>query len=244
MNLFENPKYYDKEEFSRLNLDEQTNLFLHIRSWLPRVSDSVRYNKNKYKEEIINRIEQVCAYACSGHIPSQDFMGYIYKRGFADFFPINYKRAIEWNIIASAMGSKLAPQKMRAFLNPAIDAIMFSRKFNQIRIYNNLTYENYYYFLGGYVCDVLFHDLKLDPKDMAKKELIEEDTNERKIRIFFDRYRDKSVEKAMEKLTEELPDDIVEDPKDYGKVGDELLRHEDGSTGGFESIYIEDIDED
>lgn len=245
MNLFENPKYYDKEEFYSLSFEEQDNLFLHIRAWLPKVPDEVRYRKDKYRAEIINRIEQVCAYACSGHIPSQDYMGYIYKRGFDDFFPINYKRALEWNIIAAANGSKLAPQKMRAFLNPAIDSIMFSRKFNQIRIYNNLTYENYYWFLGGYVCEVLYNDLKLDAKDMAKKELIDEDTNERKIRIFFDRYRDKSVEKAIERLTNELPDDIEEDPDDMGKVGEELLRHEDGrEVNGFESIYIEDVDDD
>ena len=80
---------------------------------------------------------------------------------------------------------------------------------------------------------------------MAKKELIDEDTNERKIRIFFDRYRDKSVEKALEQLTQELPEDIEEDPDDFGKVGEELLRHEDGrDINGFESIYIEDVDDD
>ena len=245
MNLFENPKYYNKNDFFALSEEEQNELFLHIRSWLPKVPNEVRYRKDKYKQEIINRIEQVCAYACAGHIPSQDYMGYIYKRGFDDFFPVNYKRALEWNIIAAAGGSKLAPQKMRAFLNPAVDSILFSTKWNQIRIFNNLTYENYYWFLGGYVCDVLYNDLKLNCHDMAKKELIEEDTNERKIRIFFDRYRDKSVEKAIEELTKELPDDLPEDPDDEGKFGEELLRHEDGrGRGEFESIYIEDIDDD
>ena len=84
MNLFENPKYYDKDEYFSLSEAEQNELFLHIRSWLPKVPEAVRYKKDKYKQEILNRIEQVCAYACSGHVPSQDYMGYIYKRGFLD----------------------------------------------------------------------------------------------------------------------------------------------------------------
>ena len=240
MNLFENPDYYVKEKYDQLSYEDQKEHFLRIRRWLPELPESVKYNQDKFTKNIINRIEQVCAYACSGHIPAQDYMGYIYKRGFGSIFPINYKRALEWNIIAASNGSKVAPQKMRAFMNPAIDMIMASKRWGQIIKYNDLNLSNYYWFLSQYVSEVLYKDLELDAKEMAKKELIEEDTNERRIRIFFDRYRDRSVKKAIEILVNELPEDMpVEDTDGYGE---DLLKNADGSDpNAFAPIDIEDI---
>lgn len=242
MNLFENQNYYNKESFDKLSFDDQKELFLRIRAWVPQVSEDIRYNKDKYKRVILNRIEQICAYACSGHIPSQDYMGYIYKRGFADFFPINYKRSLEWNIIAAKNGSKLAPQKMKAFMSPAIDMIMMSPRWGQIIRYNDLNLSNYFWFLSQYVCEILYADLDLDPVEMSKKELIEEDTNERKIRIFFDRFRDRSVEGAIENLVKQLPEDMPEVEEEG--FGEDLLRDENGRKKDemdFESINIDDI---
>lgn len=240
MNLFENPDYYNKDDYDKLSYEDQIELFLRIRRWMPSVPEKSRYRQDKYTKAILGRIEQVCAYACSGHIPSQDYMGYIYKRGFGNIFPINYKRALEWNIIAAASGSKVAPQKMRAFMNPAIDMIMTSQRWSQIVKYNDLNYRNYFWFLSQYVSEVLYKDLELDPVEMSKKELIEEDTNERRIRIFFDRYRDRSVERAIEKLTSELPEDMPED-EDDDAYAEEAMRNPDSDDDFFENIDIEDI---
>ena len=200
MNLFENQNYYNKESFDKVSYENQKELFLRIRNWVANVDIETRYVKEKFKKVVIKRIEQICAYACSGHIPSQDYMGYVYKRGFADFFPINYKRSIEWNVIAAANGSKLAPQKMKAFMNPAIDMILLSDKWGQIIKYNDLNLKNYFWFLSQYVCEILYKELNLNPVEMAKKELIEEDTSERRMRIFFDRFRNRSVEQALKIL--------------------------------------------
>lgn len=240
MNIFDNQKYYDKEEFDKISYEDQKELFLRIRSWVASAENEVRYNKDKFKKYITKKIEQICAFACSGHIPSQDYMGYIYKRGFGDFFPINYKRSLEWNVIAAANNSKLAPQKMKAFLNPAVDMILISEKWGQIIKFNDLNLKNYFWFLGQYICEVLYKDLSLNPVEMAKKELIEEDTNERRTRIFFDRFRDRSVEKAIEILTSQLPEDMPEN-EDEG-FGEELLKNEDGSDiDDITDINIEDI---
>lgn len=241
MNLFENQNYYKKEEYDKLSYDDQKEIFLRIRSWVPNVPDKIRYNHEKYEKTIINRIEQICAYACSGHIPSQDYMGYVYKRGFDKFFPINFRRSLEWDIIAAANGSKIAPQKMKAFMNPAVDMIMLSRRWGQIIKYNDLNLENYFWFLSQYICEVLLKDMSLDPVEMAKKDLIEEDTNERGTRIFFDRFRDRSVEKALEKLVQSLPEDMPDVDEDG--VGEELLKNISGETDleDFDDINIEDI---
>ena len=242
MNLFENENYYNKDYYDKLPYDRQKELFLKIRSQVPNVSDDIRYNYDKFKAAILNRIEQICAYACSGHIPSQDYMGYIYKRGFSDFFPVNYKRALEWNLLAATNGSKLAPQKMRAFMEPAIDMIMMSSFWPKIIKFNDLNLQNYFWFLSQYVSEILVADLSLNPVDMAKKELVEEDTNERRVRIFYDRYRDSSVEKAIEKLSSQLPDGMP-DPDDLGDGAmEDLLKNEDGSDpNGFDALDIEDI---
>ena len=243
MNLFENQKYYNKEDFDKISYEDQQEIFLRIRAWMPRVNERDRYNSEKYRSIIINRIEQICAYACAGHIPSQDYMGYIYKRGFGDIFPINYKRSIEWNIIAARNGSKLAPQKMKAFMNPAIDMIMLSPRWGQIVKYNDLNLSNYFWFLSQYVCELLYVDLNLDPAEMSKKELIEEDTNEKGARIFFDRFRDRCVQGAIDNLVKTLPEDVDED-----EIGEELVSEEEKKerkkqSSEFVELNIEDIDD-
>ncbi len=242
MNLFENKKYYNKEEFDKLSYETQKELFLKIRRWVPDVDDNTRYNKDKYKKVIIKKIEEICSYACSGHIPSQDYMGYIYKRGFDEFFPINYKRSIEWNIIAASNLSKIAPQKMKAFMNPAIDMILYSPRWSQIIKYNDLNLTNYFWFLSQYICDILYRELSLNPVEMAKKEIIEEDTNERRARIFFDRFRDRSVEKAIEVLEKQLPADMEEEYEEG--VGEDLLKDEKGNKKSNNDIFVDpDIDD-
>lgn len=241
MNLFENQNYYNKESFDKVSYENQKELFLRIRNWVANVDIETRYVKEKFKKVVIKRIEQICAYACSGHIPSQDYMGYVYKRGFADFFPINYKRSIEWNVIAAANGSKLAPQKMKAFMNPAIDMILLSDKWGQIIKYNDLNLKNYFWFLSQYVCEILYKELNLNPVEMAKKELIEEDTSERRMRIFFDRFRNRSVEQALKILENQLPEDMPENT-DEG-FGEELLKDPDGNKNDddIDDVNIEDI---
>lgn len=243
MNLFENQKYYSKDSFDKISYDDQQEIFLRIRAWLPQVDERVRYDKDKFRKIIIKRLEQVCAYACAGHIPSQDYMGYIYKRGFADIIPINYKRSIEWSIIASRNGSKLAPQRMKTFMDPAVDMVMLSDRWGEIIKYNSLNKKNYFWFLCQYICEVLYIDLKLDPVEMAKKDLIEEDTNEKKARIFFDRFRDRSVESAIEKLLQQLPKD---EEKSEGNDEDDLpifLDDDNTDKDVFAELNIEDIDQ-
>lgn len=242
MNLFENQKYYNRDDFDKISYDDQKELFLRIRSWVATVDMETRYNKDKYKKTIIKKIEQICAYACSGHIPSQDYMGYIYKRGFADIFPINYKRSLEWNIIAAANGSKVAPQKMKAFMNPAVDMILISERWGQIIKFNDLNLSNYFWFLSQYVCENLYKELNLNPVEMAKKDLIEEDTNENRTRIFFDRFRNRSVEKAIKELVDQLPEDMPEN-EDEG-FGEDLLKDPNARNDGDDdiaNISIEDI---
>ena len=241
MNLFDNQNYYNKESFDEVSYEDQKELFLRIRSWVATVDNETRYVKDKFKKVVTKRIEQICAYACAGHIPSQDYMGYVYKRGFGDIFPINYKRSIEWNVIAAANGSKLAPQKMKAFMNPAIDMILLSEKWGQIIKYNDLNLKNYFWFLSQYVCEILYKELNLNPVEMAKKELVEEDTSERRMRIFFDRFRDRSVEQALKILENQLPEDMPENT-DEG-FGEELLKNPDGNKDDDDigNISIEDI---
>lgn len=238
MNLFDNQNYYSKETFDKIDYNDQQELFLRIRAWLPTVSEDERYDKQKYRKIIIKRLEQICAYACAGHIPSQDYMGYIYKRGFGDIIPINYKRSLEWNIIAARNGSKLAPQKMKAFMDPAIIMIMNSERWGQIVKYNDLNLSNYFWFLSQYVCENLYVDLELDPAEMAKKDLIEEDTNERKARILFDRFRDRSVSLAIKRLVDQLPEDMPEVENNNDLLDNKKA---DSDDEGDININIEDI---
>ena len=118
--------------------------------------------------------------------------------------------------------------------------ILVSEKWGQIIKFNDLNLRNYFWFLSQYVCDVLYKELNLNPVEMSKKDLIEEDTNERRTRIFFDRFRDRSVEKAIEILNKQLPEDMPEN-EDEG-VAEELLKDEDNvDVDDITDISIEDI---
>lgn len=240
MGIFENEVYYNRESFGALEFAHQRDVFLKIRSWVATVPLEVRYNNAQYRKTILKRIEQIAGYACSGHIPAQDYMGYIYKRGFSTFFPVNYRRALEWNIIAARNGSKLAPQKMKIFLNPAIDMIILSPKWPSIIKYNDLNRHNYFWFLSQYVCDILYTDMHLDAVEMAKKPLIEEDSNENRTIVSLDKVRDSSVEKAIDVLIKQLPDDMPE-PEYTGKVGEDLFEEEDNETSETQDSGLIDI---
>lgn len=241
MGVFENPHYYDKNKFSELEFAQQRDVFLKIRSWVATVTGDARYNNALYRKTIIKRIEQVCAYACAGHIPAQDYMGYIYKRGFSTFFPENYERALQWNIIAASNGSKLAPQKMKMFLNPAIDKILLSPRWSQIIKYNDLNRSNYFWFLSQFVCDYLYKDLKLDPKAMTQLPLISSDeTEESRIVVKYDKIRNECIDEAIKELVNQLPEDMPE-PEYTGKIGEELFDDDKQEEAQDDTPYIEDI---
>lgn len=239
MSIFDNQNYYNREEYDKLDFATQKDLFLRIRTWVATVDREVRYNDDLYRKTIIKKIEQICSFACSGHIPAQDYMGYIYKRGFGEFFPTSYKRALEWNVIAAANCSKLAPDKMKTFLNPAIDMIFECDRIGQIIKFNELNKNNYFWFLSQYVCDLLIVDMKLDPAQMATKPLVEEDSNENRAIIYLDRLRDRVVRQAIEKLIKALPPDMEEEDSVFTE---DMLEDENGSDdfSGID-INIEDI---
>lgn len=239
MAFFDNPKYYNREDYDKLEFTIQRDLFLKIRTWVATVDKAVRYNDDLYRKTIIKKIEQICAYACAGHIPSQDYMGYIYKRGFGTFFPTSYKRALEWNIIAAANCSKLAPDKMKTFLNPAVDLIFECDRIGQIVKFNDLNRSNYFWFLSQYVCDLLIVDMKLDAKEMATKPLIEEDSNENLSVIYLDRLRDRVVRQAIEKLIQALPPEMADETSVF--TDDMLDGNEDGDDDFDINMDIDDI---
>jgi hypothetical protein len=242
MGVFENQSYYNKRTFSELTFAQQRDVFLKIRSWVATVPLEVRYNNALYRKTIIKRIEQIAAYACSGHIPAQDYMGYIYKRGFSTFFPENYERALHWNIIAASSGSKLAPQKMKIFLNPAIDMIILSPRWPQIIQYNDLNRQNYFWFLSQFVCDYLYKDLKLSPVGMSKLPLIQTDEqDDGSVIIRYDHIRNESVQKALDELVKQLPAGIPE-PEYTGKIGEEFFGEEAKDEDRIDDIPdIDDI---
>lgn len=238
MGIFDNKIYFNRESFEKLSFVEQRDVFLKIRAWVPDATKEVRYDKIKYQKSVLKKIEQVATYAVQGHIPAQDYMGYIYKRGFSNFFPVNYRRALEWNILAASNGSKFAPQKMKVFLNPAIDMILVTPQFPQIVEFNDLNKSNYFWFLSQYVCDILKVELKISEEEMMKKPLIEEDINQNQTIVFLDRFRDRSVRKAIENLEKAIPANF--EVKSTTKVAEDLLK-EVNENGDYDDIDIDMI---
>ena len=121
--------------------------------------------------------------------------------------------------------------------------VLMSPRWGQIIKFNDLNLKNYFWFLSQYVCEILYKELNLDPVEMSKKDLIEEDTNEKRTRIFFDRFRNRSVEKAIEVLVEQLPEDMPEN-EDEG-FGEDLLKNPDAENepeDDIANLNIEDID--
>lgn len=115
---------YDFDDFSKLDFDQQTELFNAIKESFADLRENAQYMEaNSYQNKYFNFLIEVLNLAVTGNVAAMDFLCYAYKKGMEDALPVNLTMAHKWGMLAIANGSKLSVDRLRMFLTPIFDYV-------------------------------------------------------------------------------------------------------------------------
>ena len=143
----------------------------------------------KYRKSILDSVEKgtfddvfsdICVKALEGDPVAQDCVAYFYNKGVPGHLKVNYDLYMSWEILACANGNSFAIDKLEFFLKYALD-IIFSvdAVLHDALMNGNITKENGIYVIPNLLCECMVDILKIDPKELVKRDNTEEPfTNE------------------------------------------------------------------
>ena len=115
---------FNFDDFSKLNFDEQTDLFNAIKEVFADLRENGQYmDINSYQSIYFNSLIDVLNLAVTGNVAAMDFLCYAYKKGMENALPVNLTLAHKWGMLAIANGSKLSVDRLRMFLTPIFDYV-------------------------------------------------------------------------------------------------------------------------
>lgn len=147
----------------------------------------------------IDAFSDICLEAAKNDPIAQDYLAYIFKKGFFDVVPVNYEKYMQWQILAAANGNQFAIDKLMLFLNFAITEIVSAEDIVYIIKRNNLTEENYPYVLGRLICEAIADELRLDAEALIKEQPVHQEFDIKSMRNF-DRARNFVIGKILKFL--------------------------------------------
>lgn len=154
---------------------------------------------NEREDIIIDYYNDVCLNAVNNDIIAQDYLAYIFKKGYEDVIPVNYEKSMQWQILAGANGNQFAIDKLSLFLNFALNEIMFAEDIGYILSRNELNKNNFTYIAGRLICEAIVDELQIIPERIVKEELRHMEFNAKAMRIF-DRARNFAIPKVLKFL--------------------------------------------
>lgn len=158
------------------------------------------------KENFADVFAEVKDGAREGDAVLQDVLAYYYKDGYPGWLYENYKRYMDWEILAGANGNKFAIDKLQFFMSYAYDEIVEDDLFPKIKYYNKIDEYNYIYIIGQKICEELATKLNLDAQTLAA----EKDTYLPYAPEYFRDYRravDEIVHLVITKMSEPTKDE-------------------------------------
>ncbi|MFA6860417.1 MAG: hypothetical protein WCR30_03420 [Clostridia bacterium] len=189
-NIFEND--YDleelKEEFSLMR--EQVDMRLKKDNFSSKIKE----------EKFFTVLDEIIHAAEDGDIVAQDYIAYLYKRGYDNFIPVSVKIYMEWSIMAAANGNKFTIEKLMIFLTSAVNEVCAVDDFEQIVKKNELYIENYEYIIGRLFCQAIVDYLSLDIKKMIKSLTTSVNEDEEVELRVFNKAREAVLPKVLEFL--------------------------------------------
>lgn len=154
---------------------------------------------NEREDVIIDCYNDVCLNAVKNDVIAQDYLAYIFKRGFENVIPVNYEKSMQWQILAGANGNQFAIDKLSLFLNYALNEISMADDFGYILARNELNQNNFTYIVGKLICEAIVDELQISPEKLVKAELNHIEFNAKIMRTF-DRSRNYAVPKVLKFL--------------------------------------------
>lgn len=154
---------------------------------------------NEKEEVIIDCYNDVCLNAVKNDVVAQDFLSYIFKKGFENVIRVNYEKSMQWQILAGANGNQFAIDKLSIFLNYALTEIMNADDFGYILARNELNDSNLMYIIGKLICEAIIDELQISPEKLVKAELRHMEFNSKVMRVF-DNSRNFAIPKVLKFL--------------------------------------------
>lgn len=99
--------------------------------------------------------------AVNGDVVSQDYLGWIFKRGKKNLVPENIDLSMKWQLLSAANGNEYTIERLSIFLNSAYDQIMSLHDFEQICQTFSISRSNYQYIIGRLICEAICDELNI-----------------------------------------------------------------------------------
>lgn len=151
------------------------------------------------EDAIIDSFNDICLEASKNNPIAQDYLAYIFKKGFYDVVPVNYEKFMQWQILAAANGNQYSIDKLALFLNYAFNEIVIAEDIEYLAKRNNLTPQNFQYVIGRLLCEAIADELRLDAEELIKAPLTHQEFNPKVMRTF-DRARNFIIPKILKFL--------------------------------------------
>lgn len=188
--IFENDYSYDRLREDFFTVREQVDLRVLPAKGIGSINEEAFF---AVLNEIINAAEE-------NDVVAQDFIAYLYKRGYQGIIPSSAKIYMQWSVLAAANGNKYTIEKLKIFLTPAINNVCMEPDFDEIAARNDLYLENFEYVISRLFCQAMVDYMKLDVQEMVKGlTTTVKEVEEMEMRIF-DKAREAVFPKVMEFL--------------------------------------------
>lgn len=110
-------------------------------------------------------------YAAGNESVAMDLLAYYYKSGVKGLVAENYKRYIQWEVLAASRGNELAIEKLQFLIGYACDAILDDSEYDLIEYKNDIDDDNALYVIGKNLCKVIARDfMKVYPVELAQEQ--------------------------------------------------------------------------
>ena len=152
------------------------------------------------KEEImIDIFNDMCLLSTKNDAIAQDYLAYIFKKGFGEVIPVNYEKYMQFEILAGANGNNFVIDKLNLFLNFALNEILYVEDFPYIASKNGITSRNFNYVVGRLICVGIADELRLDAEKLVKSPIEHKEFTASVMRDF-DKARSASIPKVLKFL--------------------------------------------
>lgn len=184
------------EKYIDMSFDEQASLYRKFKAQFNALSV---FSKQSADEKFYELLEECVMLAVEGDVIAQDFLAYIYKKGYDDLFEPNVLHAYKWGIVASANGSKLSMDRLKFFYQPAFYKIAEYDEVDQIIDEYKLNEENIEYFFARALADMIMSASNVNLVSLSKLDIIPNNFSEEELREL-ERVRDRVIGKMIKLL--------------------------------------------
>ena len=179
-----------------IDIEVTNQNFITLKKAVDKLFETEKYSKAS--ASFMEAFEEAGSSAIEGNVVCQDFLAFLYKKGYQKLIPENYSLYMKWEILAAANGNCTAIDKLLVFFNYALNSIYENPNYNQIIQRNEIDDLDANYVFCKLLAEGIVDELKIDPKELVKITKTEE-YSLASLRIFRE-----ALDKALPKVVDYL----------------------------------------